>query len=90
MDSKPGSSKEKINMPTYTFRRKSTGEEWTTNIKISERDELVADPDIEQLIVSAPILSDSARMGLAKPSDHFRDRLKEIKRKHWKSNINTW
>lgn len=40
-------------MPIYTFRRRSTGEEWTETMKISEMEEIIKDSDIH--IVPQPI-----------------------------------
>lgn len=73
-------------MPTYTFRRLSTGEEWTDFLSISSRDELVKDPDIEQVPVAPAIISGVA----VKPDNGFRDVLKKVKSSHWGSNINTF
>jgi hypothetical protein len=76
-------------MPTYTFTRKSTGEEWTINISLAEREELLKDPDIEQSLCT-PAFGDSARMGLRKPDMWFRDKLRQIKKHNPRSNINTF
>jgi hypothetical protein len=45
-------------MPVYTFKNNKTGEEWTEIMNMSEREEVLKDKDIEQLIVSAPPLVD--------------------------------
>ena len=62
---------------------------------MSEREEyLKSNPHMQQVIHSAPALGDSIRMGLKKPDDGFRDRLREIKKAHsrgfTKANINTY
>ena len=76
-------------MPDYTFRRRSTGEEWTDFISISERRELLdSDPDIEQLVTGAPLIGDPIRLGRIKPDDGFRERLGEIKKAHPGSTMN--
>jgi hypothetical protein len=36
-------------MPTYTFRDKTTGEEWDEFLSISAREERLKDPNIEQV-----------------------------------------
>ena len=82
-------------MPTYTFRDINTGEESTTIMSMAEREEFVANnPHMQQVIHSAPALGDPIRLGLKKPDNGFRDRLKEIKKAHsrglTRSNINTW
>lgn len=72
-------------MPTYTFVNTETGEQFTEIMSMQEREEFLrANPAIQQQIVSAPSLGDPIRLGLRKPDDGFRDRLKEIKRAHSK------
>ncbi len=82
-------------MPTYTFLNTNTGEQLTEIMSIAEREEyLASNPHIQQQIVSAPSLGDSIRLGLKKPDNGFRDRLKEIKKAHskglTKSTVNTF
>ena len=82
-------------MPTYTFLNTDSGETFTTIMSIAEREEyLKANPHIQQQLISAPALGDSIRLGLKKPDNGFRDRLKEIKKQHSKginrSTINTF
>lgn len=43
-------------MPLYSFRNKKTGKEWEEILSFSEREELLKDKNIEQLI-TAPRLS---------------------------------
>jgi hypothetical protein len=70
-------------MPTYLFKNMSTGETFEEFMSITAREEyLVNNPDLIQLVNSAPALGDSVRLGLRKPDDGFRDVLKEIKNKH--------
>lgn len=82
-------------MPTYTFLNTETGEQITEIMSISEREEFLrANPSFQQQIVSAPSLGDPIRLGLKKPDNGFRDRLKEIKKHHskgfTKSTVNTF
>ena len=82
-------------MPSYTFLNTESGEMVTTIMSIAEREEyLKANPHIQQQLISAPALGDSIRLGLKKPDNGFRDRLKEIKKQHSKgitrSTINTF
>jgi hypothetical protein len=82
-------------VPTYTFLNTNTGEQLTEIMSIAEREEyLASNPHIQQQIVSAPSLGDSIRLGLKKPDNGFRDRLKEIKKAHskglTKSTVNTF
>lgn len=82
-------------MPSYTFLNTDSGEVFTTIMSIAEREEyLKANPHIQQQLISAPSIGDSIRLGLKKPDNGFRDRLKEIKKQHskgiTKSTINTF
>ena len=82
-------------MPSYSFKNLNTGEEWTDIMSISEREEfLKKNPQVQQQLTSAPALGDSIRLGLRKPDNGFRDRLKEIKKIHsrglTKSTVNTF
>lgn len=76
-------------MPTYLFRNKDTQETFEKVMRIRELDEFKADhPELEQLVNGAPGLSDPVRLGLIKPSDGFRDVLKNIKNNNPGNNIN--
>ncbi len=76
-------------MPTYLFKNKTTGEETEMFLSISERDVFLKEnPDMEQLINGAPMIGYSTVT--QKPDSGFRDVLKEIKKKHRRSTINTW
>ena len=82
-------------MPSYTFKDLNTGEEFNVIMSMNEREEFVAsNPHMQQVIHSAPALGDSIRLGLKKPDNGFRDRLKEIKKAHsrglTKSTVNTY
>jgi hypothetical protein len=69
-------------MPTYTFTRKSTGEQWTEICTIAEMEEkLGTDSDLD-VLPGAPFIGDIVRQGLKKPSDGFRDVLRTIKKRH--------
>ena len=75
-------------MPTYTFKNIKTGKIWEETISISARDEMVKNPEIEQIIDTAPSMSYKGTR--TKPDQNFRDVLKKIKSKHRGSNINTF
>lgn len=78
-------------MPTYTFRNKKTNKEWTEICSLSDREETLKDPDIEQMVVSAPGIGDPIRLGRQKPAKEFRNLLKKIHKGAGKeSKINTW
>lgn len=77
-------------MPVYSFRNRDTGEEYELTLSMSEREEyLAANPNVEQFIGRAPSIGDSIKLGLKKPDGWFRDRLKDIKKSHRGSDINT-
>lgn len=82
-------------MPTYTFINTETGEVITEIMSLKEREKfLKKNQQFQQQIVSAPAIGDSIRMGLRKPDDAFRDRLRDIKKTHsrglTKSSINVF
>lgn len=76
----------KQQMPTYTFRNKTTNEQWTDMMSIAERDQLLSDTNIEQLVVSIN-LADPIRIGVARPPVEFKERLQHIKNAHPGSTI---
>lgn len=58
-------------MPSYTFRNKETGEEFTEFMKIAEmEDYLEKNPNIEHIIVSCALV-DPANIGVQKPPADF-------------------
>lgn len=82
-------------MPTYRFYNTQTDVEYEEFMSISACTEyLAANPHIQQLLNGAPAIADSIRLGLRKPDDAFRDRLKDIKKAHsrgtTKATINTF
>lgn len=82
-------------MPSYTFLNTTSGEVFTTIMSIAEREEYLKDnPHIQQQLISAPSIGDSIRLGLKKPDNGFRDRLREIKKAHSRglsrSTVNTF
>lgn len=77
-------------MPTYTFINKKTGKETTEFMSISEMENTLKENNNSILKLSSPAIVDPTRLGLRKPDHGFRDKLKEIKKKHIRSTINTW
>jgi hypothetical protein len=73
-------------MPTYRFENKNTKEEWTEFMSISEMEKFLVDnPHVEQLVNGAPLIADPMRIqgtSVSKPSNGFRDILKEVKKAH--------
>jgi len=74
-------------MPLYTIRNKSTGEVKEEFLSMSEYDEKLKDPNFERVWDEAPALISGYNM---KPAEGFRDILKNIKKTHRGSNINTF
>lgn len=67
-------------MPRYTFYDKNTGAEWTETMSIADMElMLVANPHVDTRPV-APFIGDPVRQGLQKPSDGFRDILRNVKK----------
>lgn len=78
-------------MPTYRFVNNKTGDKFEDFMTISQMEELLAsNPDLT-LVPSAPMIVSGVAVGNSmKPPEAFRDRLKEIKKKHPLGNINTF
>ena len=56
---------------------------------ISEADKyLEENPHIERLVNGAPLIADAMRVGMKKPDTLFRERLKDIKKRHKGSTVN--
>ena len=73
-------------MPNYSFKNKTTDEITVQFMKISELDEyLKNNPHLESIITHAPGIQDPIRIGVTKPKQEFRERLKEIKKKQQSS-----
>tara|TARA_B100000809_G_C14925765_1_gene455072 strand:+ start:552 stop:791 length:240 start_codon:yes stop_codon:yes gene_type:complete len=67
-------------MPTYTFKSNKTGKEWDDVIKIAELDAYYIEHDCEQ-VIGGPTIIMGVGEGRLKTTDHFNDRMKEIKKK---------
>lgn len=71
-------------MPVYTFKRKSTGEIFNQEMRVSEQDSfLIENPDLEVVIKPVKIVSG---VGDIKIDNGFRDVLKRIKKASGKNN----
>ena len=68
-------------MPIYTFRNEETGEVIESHMKISEREDFLKEnPNMKQIITTAPSIGDPHRMGISKTPDSFNSLLKHIKK----------
>ena len=78
-------------MPTYRFRDKKTDEIFEKFMSISERDVYVKENEhLEQVPNAGFAFVDSVKLGRTKPSEGFRDMLRQIKRNNRGSKINTF
>lgn len=77
-------------MPEYLFKNKDTQEEWLEFMGITEADNfLEANPHIERLVHGCPRIGYRTDVSM-KPDNGFRDVLREVKKKHRGSKINTF
>lgn len=64
-------------MPTYTFRNITTGDEWDEFLSLSGREELLSDPNIEQVPTAPAFISGVA--GVTHKNDSgFNDMMSRI------------
>jgi len=76
-------------MPSYNFRNKDTGEEWTEFMSMSEQDTfLETNPHIEYVPSFGTPFIDTVKLGRTKPADGFRELLGRIHKRNPGSNIN--
>ena len=70
-------------MPTYKFYNKNTGKEFIEFMTISERDAyLAANPNLEQRVHGAPMISSHRGGDRAKPDGGFTEVLQNIAEHH--------
>jgi len=74
-------------MPTYIFRNKDTDEVFNKLMSWDARQVyLQENPDLE-VLMGAPVMGDSVRLGIRKPDDGFREVLSKIHSSNYKSNL---
>jgi hypothetical protein len=64
-------------MPTYTFRDKTTGEEWDEFLSFAARETLLEDPNIQQ-VPCAPAIISGVRGITHKNDSGFNDMLSRV------------
>jgi hypothetical protein len=69
-------------MPTYTFRDEKTKKKWTEMMTIAEMESILNRNAHIKLVPAAPFIGDPMRQGIKKPTEGFRDILREMKRKN--------
>lgn len=78
-------------MGNFNFRNRKTGKIVQRNMSIAEAEQYEKDHPTEEWMCGTPTIGiDTTRLGLKKPDDGFRDRLKDIKKSHFGSKINTF
>ena len=66
-------------MPTYEFRNKDTGEIFEKVMKISQKEQYLADnPHVESWITVAPSMGDPVRLGVTKHDSGWKETLAKI------------
>lgn len=80
-----------LSVPNYTFEDKNSGEVQTVTLTLAEHEEFVkANPHLEQIIAVPGFTTRLAMGSRLKPSESFRERLRDIKKKHPNSKIDTF
>ncbi len=75
-------------MPLYTFRDKTTGDEWEAMYSFAGKDEFLSqNPNIE-IVIFAPAIVSGVNTANKIP-DGFKDVLKKVKSNHRRSSIDT-
>jgi hypothetical protein len=77
-------------MGIFNFYNKDTGEHFTDTMTIKEAEAYVKKNKHIEWLCSAPKVVDPTKLMGKKPDDGFRDRLKDIKKSHRGSKINTF
>lgn len=78
-------------MPIYSIQNVDTDEIFDVNLKYAELIEYLHEhSNLKQIFTKFPGVVDSARIGVRKVDDNFKDVLKKAKESHRGSNINTF
>lgn len=75
------------NMPTYIFRNKDTGEVFEKLMSWDSRQEYLEQNPTLEVLMGAPAMGDSVRLGIRKNDDGFREVLSKISAANYKSNL---
>lgn len=76
-------------MPTYTFLNTETGEYFDLTMSMSQREDYVKNNPSHKQQLSSIRIGDPVTYGLYKTDNSFSNRLKEIKKNNYGSNIRT-
>lgn len=74
-------------MPTYTFRNTETGEIFDKIMSWDSRQQYLNDNPLLEVVMGAPAMGDSVRLGVRKNDDGFREVLSKISAANYKSNL---
>jgi len=75
------------NMPTYTFRNKDTEEIYDKIMSWNSREEYLKENLNLEVIMGAPAMGDSVRLGIRKPDQGFNEVLSKIHAANYRSNL---
>ena len=75
------------NMPTYIFRNNETGEVFEKLMSWDTRQEYLKDNPNLEVIMGAPAMGDSVRLGVRRIDNGFREVLSKIGSANYKSNL---
>lgn len=76
-------------MPIYTFRDKESLEEFDKFMKIADREQFLIDNPNLEVVIGAPAIADSVRIGVKKADNGFKEVLQKIHSKTAGSKLNT-
>lgn len=74
-------------MPTYTFRDKNTEEFFDKIMSWDARQKYLEENPNLEVVMGAPAMGDSVRLGIRKNDDGFREVLSKISKANYKSNL---
>ena len=74
-------------MPTYIFRNKDTDEVFNKLMSWDARQVYLQENPALEVLMGAPVMGDSVRLGIRKPDDGFREVLSKIHGSNYKSNL---
>jgi len=74
-------------MPTYTFRNKDTDEVFDKLMSWDDRQKYLEENSNLEVIIGAPAMGDSVRLGIRRTDDGFKEVLSKIGAANYKSNL---
>ena len=74
-------------MPTYTFRDKNTDEIFDKIMSWDARQKYLEENPNLEVVMGAPAMGDSVRLGIRRNDDGFKEVLSKISKANYKSNL---